>query len=40
MGCYINNYVGSGDFTSTAQATTYQVYVVFGIIAMSNSFIT
>lgn len=39
-GCFINNYNSSPDYSSQAMKTSYQIYVVFGLIIMSNSWIT
>lgn len=36
MGCFINTYTNSIDYTPKATSTSYSTYVVFSILLMSN----
>jgi hypothetical protein len=40
MGCFINNYQGSADYTAVAQASSFQIYVIFGLISMGTDLST
>lgn len=40
MGCYINNYKGSVDYTAVAQASSYSIYLIFGVISLGTDKMT